>query len=411
MALSRTVNQPADMVLRMDSGEPEEVQRWDAATLGAVTKTPQGGIRVDAHVSRSSAILIYQTPKGPVREYCPPEELFREDSLATLAGAPVTDRHPPGLVTTRDFSVYARGHVSDSSIRRDGDKVAASLVIQDAGLIGAIERKDRREVSAGYVCRVENTPGQTPTGERYDRIQRDRRYNHVAIVERGRAGSDVALRLDSQGNQDYGANPREEKSMETIRIDGVDYPLGTEAERKAAAQAHARYQTRVDAELAAARKAVDQATARADAAEATAKEVQTKLDAATDPAVLDARVEARAGLVSKARAILGAEAKLDGKDVDVMRACITKVRPETKLDGKSEDYVRAAFDMLPVERADVDGLGKLRVAANPLPIRKDTEDKTKPPSAREARERMDATNRAAWQQPLAVSKDKVPAGN
>lgn len=399
----------------MDEGEPDGalvVQRWDAATLGAVTKTPQGGIRVDAHVSRSSSILIYQTPKGPVREYCPPEELFREDSLATLAGAPVTDRHPPGLVSAGNFRVYTAGHVSDSSIRRDGDKVAASLVIQDAGLIGAIERKDRREVSAGYVCRVENTPGQTPTGERYDRIQRDRRYNHVAIVERGRAGSDVALRLDSQGNQDYGANPREEKSMETIRIDGVDYPLGTEAERKAAAQAFARYDAKREAELAQLRKDKDQATARADSATADLATARTALAEATDPARLDARVEERAVLVTKARAILGEDAKLDGKDVDVMRACIAKARPEQKLDGKSEDYIRATFDFLPVKAADADGLGKLRVAANPLPIRKDaTEDKTKPATnAREARERMDAHSKGAWREPLAFSKDKA-AGN
>jgi hypothetical protein len=403
----------------MDSapGPGPLVQRFDFGRLGQVERTPQGGVRVDAGLTRVG-VFSYPAHDGKeIREYRPPEEVFHQDSLATLADAPVTDLHPPVMVGPDNFQTYSRGHVVHGTVRQDGEQVAARLVLQDGSLISAVERKDRREVSCGYQCRVEETPGVTPDGQRYDRIQRGIRYNHVAIVPHGRAGSNVALRLDAAGNHvvpgttEIGARPREEIKMKpSIRIDGVDYPLTTEAEVQAAVQAHGRFQARLDAQVQDLTKARDQAQGRADAAEAKVQTLNTELAEAKDPKRLDARVQARAELVQKAAAILGQDVKLDGlTDAEIRSKVLQKARPEVKLDGRSEDYIQGLFSGLTTEAAaprkdsvDPDGLADLRRGTNPDPARKDAVD---PNDAEAARKRMDTANRTAWQGPLAFSKD------
>lgn len=407
----------------MDSapGPAPEVQRWDVGSIGNVERTPQGGLRVDAALTRTG-IFTYTTPEGKeIREYRPPEEVFHQDSLATLADAPVTDLHPSVMVDTSNFSTYSRGHVTNGSVRQDRENVAARLVLQEAQLISAVERKDRRQVSCGYRCRVDETPGQTPDGQRYDRVQRNIRYNHVAIVPHGRAGESVALRLDSAGNHvapgAIGERPQEEKRMRSIRIDGVDYPLNTEAEIQAATQAHARWVSKLDGSLATLTSERDLAQGRADAAEAKVATLTTELAEAKDPKRMDARVQERAELVTKAAPILGKDVKLDGlTDAEIRQRCVAKVRPEVKLDGRSEDYVQGLFmGLAPAAPAeprkdasqDPDGLGALRGATAPGPAgeRQDGGVDPEKPDAEAARKRMDAQNRGAWQTPLAFSKD------
>src|SRR5690606_25874157 len=185
-------------------------------------------------------------------------------------------------------------------------------------LLAAVERKDRREVSCGYRCLVDETPGVTPEGERYDRVQRRIRYNHVAIVPEGRAGEAVALRMDAAGNTippgghvapgQNGEIPREERTMFTIRIDGEDYPLGTDAERQPAGQAFKCYGSRVDrviTQVAEYTEAHDQLQGHLDSAEGQARGFQARLDAAKDTARLDSHVRERADLLQVARSVLG----------------------------------------------------------------------------------------------------------
>jgi hypothetical protein len=151
-------------------------------------------------VTRVGVLTYYRDGKA-IRELRPAEEVFSPESLSTLRDAPVTDDHPwnePGQkVTPANARALRRGHVSGEP-RRDSDKIAAELVIDDAELIERIDT-GLREVSCGYNCDTDETPG-VYRGESYDRIQRNIRYNHVAIVRRGRAGSDVRIRLDSEDN-------------------------------------------------------------------------------------------------------------------------------------------------------------------------------------------------------------------
>jgi hypothetical protein len=170
--------------------------RFDAGRLGKAERTPQGGARVAATLTRAG-VLTYRNPDGTTRkELRPPDEVFRTDSLATLRGAPVTIGHV-ALVTPANFRELVRGHVSDE-VRRDGAFVTSSLMLQDDEALTRIDAGELVELSAGYTLDYLPEPG-TYKGERYDGVQRNVRYNHVALLPAGggRAGRDVGLRLDS----------------------------------------------------------------------------------------------------------------------------------------------------------------------------------------------------------------------
>ena len=94
------------------------VVRFDTGTLGSVKRTPQGGIRVPASLTRTG-VLEYTNPDGSIRrEYRPPDEVFNADSLATLADAPVTNLHH-GLVDATNWRRVTVGSLSGAP-RQDG---------------------------------------------------------------------------------------------------------------------------------------------------------------------------------------------------------------------------------------------------------------------------------------------------
>lgn len=272
--------------------------RYDASPLGKVERTPQGGIRVPATLSRTG-VQAYTQPDGSVRrEYRPAEEVFAASALDTLRGAPVTNLHPGnGRVDAADWRRKAVGHAGED-VRQEGIHVAATLYIQDADTIALIEGGSRSEVSVGYdVGRLDMSPGVSPEGEPYDAIQRQITCNHVALVPRGRAGRTVGLRLDADDNQ----IPEESPSVQKIKIAGKEYTVGTpECDAALAAM-----QTRLDA-------AEAQATAlRVERVKDTALAVGVRTDAATE--------------------------------ADVMLEVLKKLAPGVKVEGQSPDFIMGAF--------------------------------------------------------------------
>lgn len=113
-----------------------------------------------------------------------PEDVFEEAVLASFEGKPVTDGHPPENVGPENFAAYAKGHAQN--VRREGEHILADLYINDAVLADQVRGGAKREVSCGYLCTY------TPNGDGYR--QTHIRGNHVAIVPRGRAGHEVAIK-------------------------------------------------------------------------------------------------------------------------------------------------------------------------------------------------------------------------
>jgi len=398
--------------------EGGRVDRLDFGRLGKVQRTPQGGIRVPAKLTRTG-IFVYRKADGTERrELRPAEEVFHADSLATLAGAPVTDLHPVGMVGPQNWRKLSVGHVGEH-VEQDGRFVSAKLAIQDATAIEAVDRGDRSELSCGYSCRTDETPGEFE-GQRYDAIQRAIRYNHVALGPSGwgRAGNEVALRLDSKTGacqvweDEPAASPprrREEKTMAKIRIDGIEY----EADSPALEQAIAKWDAKRDTEIATLTKERDEIQAKHDAANAELAKAREDLATATDPKTLDKLVADRVALHTDARKVLGSDVKLDGKtDRDVMIEAIKHDDQDFDADGRSDDYVRAYFEATTKTHKRHDeggtGVGAVRSAAvasrKPADKRTDGEDVDRFDS-RAARERMIQANREASTKPLRFSRD------
>lgn len=126
--------------------------------------------------------LVKGGPDGLVRVEREADQVFREDTLKSFEGKPVTVNHPESFVTPENWRNLTIGFVQN--VRRgDGiedDLVLADLVITDADGIEYVNR-DLPEVSAGYEAEYEQlAPGR---GRQLNIVG-----NHVALVERGRAG-------------------------------------------------------------------------------------------------------------------------------------------------------------------------------------------------------------------------------
>src|SRR5690606_7023306 len=90
-------------------------------------------------------------------------------------------------VTSANWKTHAIGRMGDE-VRRDGQYVRGTLIVQDGNAIELV-RGGTRDLSAGYQCAVEWSAGLAPDGTPYQAAQRSIRGNHVAIVDRGRAGA------------------------------------------------------------------------------------------------------------------------------------------------------------------------------------------------------------------------------
>jgi hypothetical protein len=407
-------------VLRLDKGP---------ITGSKAIKLDNGWLRAPATLTRVG-VFDYLLGNGKVRkELRLPEEVFNADSLASFGLVPLTNDHPwsePDGLDSKNTGSLAVGAVGNP--RADGTRrfVEADLLVTDARAVADIER-GKRELSCGYHADLELSPGTwtdpaTGIAHRYDAIQRNIRGNHVAIVDRGRAGPDARVRLDSAESgmlvsdsaQNNGAAvdiPRKETPhMEKIKItlDGIEFEVEKTVaqfvakERKLSAD----MLDAVRAEAKTAKADADKAAARADAAEAKLKDTEAKLAEANDPKRLDGLVSAkvaaqtaRVSLENEARKVLGAESKFDGKsDTEVRKAVIAKLDPEAKLDGKSDDYVTARFDMAitsPVNVATAQAQAKIDAAKG---------GEVKPEVKLDARAREAKFNDAvfgAWQTPAA----------
>lgn len=116
------------------------------------------------------------------------EDVFDPATLASFEGKPLTRGHPPEGVGPENHTAYSMGHVEN--VGRDGEFMTADLYLKDAGLISDVKNHVLREVSCGYMCQYE------PDGAGYK--QTHIRGNHVAVVPRGRAGHEVAIKDSAQ---------------------------------------------------------------------------------------------------------------------------------------------------------------------------------------------------------------------
>lgn len=348
------------------------VQRYDSLQLVAGAVIDTDGFMRDSPIVARTGVYEYRNPDGTIRrEYRPADEVFASDALNSFRGKPITVLHPKkGKITAANAFGTAIGSILSDGYQKDDKYVACDIVIFAPDKMGK-----HRELSLGYRCDCEETPGVSPDGQAYDAIQRNIRINHLAVVPLARAGMKARLNCDgdeiieSEGTQ----------NMSKFKIDGVEHEVP---------EAVANYITALQSRADAAEAGLTATKETLAGVTASKTELQTKLDAMTGErdgvqGKLDAMTAERDSLKSKVdaaeadkkaavdkavedtkkevkeRAELEADAKkakcdkTDGMDNKALKIAIIKaVRGDSlNFDGKSDDYVNAYYDSI---RGDLD---------------------------------------------------------
>lgn len=306
------------------------VTRYDFIEVKA-TVTGEGWIR-DRPIVTRAGIFEYRNINGTTKkEYRPEDEVFHQDSMASLSGIPITNGHL-GIVTSRNVKGIL-GTVLGPGERQESNLIA-NIIIHDPEKLNG-----RKELSLGYTADIDEKPG-TWNGQHYDAIQKNIRYNHLAVVNKGRSGN-ARLRLDAadavQGIFSLEGNMSGEThspKLVSFRLDEIEYHASPEV---------IRHVNKLNEQITDHKKRFDSLEAERDNLKKKIEDHEKELKKVREDAAEGIRERMTLEETAKKR---GVEAKSEDTDRKIKEGVITKLRGATiKFDGKSDDYVASAFDL------------------------------------------------------------------
>ncbi len=315
-------------------------QRYDKTLIQDYNETSEGYLTVTAPITRPG-VFPYMRSDGTVQmEAKLPEEIFSDLTIQSAQAKPVTDDHPNDLVTLQNYNVYAKG-TTHTDARVQDLKLYVSFTVTDAGLIQKI-MDGKREISIGFLSDIVAESG-TYQGQAYQYVQRNIEINHIAIVDEGRAGPEVAIRGDSAAYMIDSKDEGGKKNMAKYKIDGKEYEVDSAVKSFLEAQA-AKLET-ANTKV----KEFDKLQGKYDALESQLTQTKNELEEAKKSTLsadeLDKKVSERIELITSAKAFLGDSFDFSGKtDREIKEAVIQKSKQDFKGDGKSDDYINAFFD-------------------------------------------------------------------
>lgn len=351
--------------------------------IGSFAKTSEGYLKGSGAIAKVGVLKYTLTDGTTINELVPEETLFEPQSLETVHLKPITNMHPQEKrVDCNNAKEKKIGWVGEQTKKIDSYLVA-NMLITDADAINAVNL-GRQELSPGYTCDLVMQPGEY-NGVKYDAVQTNRRYNHVAMCDRARGGDDLRINLDSEFDgyetnvNDKIFNRKETFIMALFKIDGVDYEICPQA---------VNFITKLEENLKSKVDECDKTAALLDAA----KQKITDLEKRDTTAEIATGVKNRIALLNSAAKILDKEqfSKTDSmSDSEIKKMVILKKSPAADLKEKSEVYINARYDAIEEELSfNTNAIGSQREAATPkndgsLPVdiveksRLDAEDRIK----------------------------------
>lgn len=153
----------------------------------AARRTPEGYLAVEGNISGVGVYEYTDADGNTWGELRLPEHVFASESMASFAGKPITDEHPPAFVTSDNWKEFARGNLGSNQRPNDGrTHLVSDMLITDDKLIRKIE-DGKRELSNGYGVVLIEAPG-VFGGKSYRFIQTQIAGNHNAVVDEARGG-------------------------------------------------------------------------------------------------------------------------------------------------------------------------------------------------------------------------------
>jgi hypothetical protein len=174
------------------------------ANMSARTPDINGFVEIKNNPISKSGVFDYSgrmiggnaEPDKVYKVYRPAEELSDPAAIESFKLIPFVDDHPSDMLGSEAYDlpnvdgkpadgvigeqIYFKGDTLYGNLKYFTDRIARAI---DAG---------KKEVSAGFRCVYEYAPG-VFNGQAYDYIQRKIRGNHVALVNQGRMGPEVAV--------------------------------------------------------------------------------------------------------------------------------------------------------------------------------------------------------------------------
>ncbi|MPS98599.1 MAG: DUF2213 domain-containing protein [Pseudomonas sp.] len=331
----------------------------DRVAVGELKETREGYLVATARVARTGVQLYYASELGDVardagfkpgdvvRVYRHADEVFAKDSLASITRLPVTVDHPAEEVTAANWQQLAVGEVGDA-YATEPEWIVVNPMIKDAGAAKAA-RTTHQEISMGYSAAI--VPARD--GLEADFEQRGIRYNHLALVPKGRAG-EMARIGDSWGAspvQDFqpGISP---KSKGGLMPDMKTVVLGDKAVQVADTDVALIEQYKTDM----ARKLTDAESKHAAAIAAKDEDIgKLRADLATAQAAanidVDSLVAARSELVGQVKAM---DASIDPKgktDAELRKAAVLAKLGDSIVKDASDAEITGMFKALAKDAA------------------------------------------------------------
>lgn len=386
----------------------QNVARFDRGLVKkATTVTDEGYLRADAIVTRTG-VFNYINADGTIRkELRHPNDVFNKESMDSMRMRPVTNGHPAQkLVNAKNYKKLSVGYTGES-VNTDGQYVMTSILVTDENAINDIKNNNKRELSLGYTVNLIKEDG-VYNGETYTHRQTNIKYNHLAIVDYARAGSEARIHLDgssaeevindedlyllenviihdnvNHNNLKHGGSKIMDEKFSIVTLDGLEYKAAPEV-----ANAYKKFES-VKSEL---NIKIDSLTKELETLKAEKDDYKTKLDEANaidHEAKLKEAVKSRVNLISKAKNIVKEEINMDEmSDKEIKISVIRVKRPKINLDEASDIYIDAAFDLIVEDSIDVksedsESIKKQREAL----ITKNDKSETKVVDAEEARKK------------------------
>lgn len=295
--------------------------------------TDEGFLRVPGRVARTgiqeylaSELGLDGDPNRIVNVYRPPEEVFSDESLSSYDGTDITIEHPTSMVDSDNFKNVSVGVVRGTG-SQDDDFVLCDLIIKDKQAVDAVN-SGKVELSAGYTAMYEQMDGVTPCGTKYEFVQRDIKINHVALVDKARAGANARIFDNNRGK----------RIMFIVNLDSGPVEVADQASA-----------TLINTHIATLTKRATDAEAEKEKVQAESdgkdEDIEEEKKKSSDSAIAK-RVDTLMSAHDGARKIAGDKFSCDSMDiVTIQRAALTIKRPNVPWADKSAVYVQASFDV------------------------------------------------------------------
>lgn len=320
----------------------------DTVEISTRSTTPEGFLDVQAIISRTG-IQVYQAGELGIQDVDPAQqilvlrtadEVFKPESMNSFAKKPITVEHPHTLLDSSNTRYHSVG-MSGECIVKDKNTNKTTIRITDKDAIESIEA-GKVHLSCGYQADIIMGDGNDPEFGTFNARQTNIRGNHIAIVERGRAGDtckiqdksindnsgvekmkrvfrDVSIEVTEQGNQ----------AIDVLQTELTD-------SNKALTDAQATHKADIDKLTTDHKAATDKLQGELDGAK----------DSIPDVKQLDKLVATRSGIVVIAKKIVKDYDPSDKTNSQIKQDVILHKFKDADLKDKSEDYIDGRFETI-----------------------------------------------------------------